>query len=71
MGSAKGREQGEEKTERERGEKTDHRGISKVEEKTYVSMKEGQVGCATVTQMPHSIICHLPVISKQRGIGIQ
>lgn len=71
MGSAKAGEQGEKKTEREREEKTDHRGISKVEEKTYVSIKEGQVGCATVTQMPHSIICHLPAISKQRGVGIQ
>lgn len=71
MGSAKAGEQGEKKTEREREEKTDHRGISKIEEKTYVSMKEGQVGCATVTQMPHSIICHLPAISKQRGVGIQ
>lgn len=71
MGSAKGREQGEKKTEREREEKTDRRGISKIEEKTYVSMKEGQVGCATVMQMPHSIVRHLPVISKQRGVGIQ
>lgn len=71
MGSAKAGEQGEKKTEREREEKTDHRGISKIEEKTYVSMKEGQVGCATETQMPHSILCHLPAISKQRGVGIQ